>query len=665
MHSAYQHEPKEKAQSRSTGSAFQATVEHPSHTVVHAKLEMTTPDSPEEVEADVAAGDIVQGKVARSSFAGGTGGGTAVSAQMESQLGTLQGKGQQMPQGLRSMMERGFGRDFSQVRLHTDSTAADMSASIHARAFTHGSDIYFNRGQYNPNTTEGQRLVAHELAHVAQGGGKVARDSDPRAENMIVDHYFYNSWTWTAFYMFLANNYPSVVKDMGLEKERTFLGFYNDLDWEDDYGKEFLKDVVVKIVSIEEKKQKGSLNTRYKWALNAVQILFNNPPSSQLVAPFASMAKIAANLQKTFDDNSEYFHKLQTSSLNEAKKYHKEGDPLKGVSFDGNSFDNRSSIQENVFKVTYMLNKNIATKYFDDVDDVEDHGFEFRKQIKDFTSEWVDFEYEKDMKKSSEGRTKGSMIHTFNRLKEELLGYCQNVSDKGQKDVILMIYMLVDSRHKNLYNPHIDTSKLIPAKVWTDIFMTTMKIELSLFLGSAAFGDFVAGIVGKAITNEVAAQLVTDITTGVIKDSAIYFVDTLNSPPEKLKEMTGGDVFKDLGLIFLQNAVTSTVNIGLKSLAAPTAIEQNRLDEIEELMIDPSSLGKEDLKLLKSIELRGKFNDIYVNFTDKIIEKGFNALKGESATFSKDDLLKFGLTSVVSFVDEDAGAIVTAFTDNL
>lgn len=149
---------------------------YPSRTIVHAKLEMTEPGDHDEQEADAVANTIVSGgKIARKISGGGGSSGIAVSQQMESQLSQLQGGGRQMPNGLRNMMESGFGLDFSQVRLHTDSEAASMSSSIHAKAFTLGNDIYFNRGQFSPETSEGQRLVAHELTHVVQGSGKVGR----------------------------------------------------------------------------------------------------------------------------------------------------------------------------------------------------------------------------------------------------------------------------------------------------------------------------------------------------------------------------------------------------------------------------------------------------------------------------------------------------------
>ncbi|MBP5420806.1 MAG: DUF2974 domain-containing protein, partial [Paludibacteraceae bacterium] len=60
--------------------------------------------------------------------------------------------------------------------------AASLSSSIHAKAFTHGNDIYFNQGQFSPNTSEGQKLMAHELTHVVQGTGKVGRDDNDSSE---------------------------------------------------------------------------------------------------------------------------------------------------------------------------------------------------------------------------------------------------------------------------------------------------------------------------------------------------------------------------------------------------------------------------------------------------------------------------------------------------
>jgi Domain of unknown function (DUF4157) len=72
---------------------------------------------------------------------------------------------------MRQFMEPRFGADFSRVQIHTDSRAVALSQSIRARAFTHGRHVYFNEGEYQPETHEGKRVLAHELTHVIQQGG--------------------------------------------------------------------------------------------------------------------------------------------------------------------------------------------------------------------------------------------------------------------------------------------------------------------------------------------------------------------------------------------------------------------------------------------------------------------------------------------------------------
>jgi len=64
--------------------------------------------------------------------------------------------------------ESRFGADLSDVRIHTDRGAADSAQSIDALAYTLGRDLVFAPGRYTPETTEGRRLIAHELAHVLQ-----------------------------------------------------------------------------------------------------------------------------------------------------------------------------------------------------------------------------------------------------------------------------------------------------------------------------------------------------------------------------------------------------------------------------------------------------------------------------------------------------------------
>jgi hypothetical protein len=79
--------------------------------------------------------------------------------------------GAPLPDTVRQTFETRFGHEFGQVRVHADGRAADAAAALDARAFTAGSEIVFGAGQYAPQSPAGQRLLAHELAHVVQSGG--------------------------------------------------------------------------------------------------------------------------------------------------------------------------------------------------------------------------------------------------------------------------------------------------------------------------------------------------------------------------------------------------------------------------------------------------------------------------------------------------------------
>ncbi len=90
------------------------------------------------------------------------------SPSLESSLSNSKGNGSSIPTSTNDSMNNAFGTDFSDVKIHTDSSAIQMNKELNAQAFTHGSDIYFNEGKYNTNNTEGNRLLAHELTHVVQ-----------------------------------------------------------------------------------------------------------------------------------------------------------------------------------------------------------------------------------------------------------------------------------------------------------------------------------------------------------------------------------------------------------------------------------------------------------------------------------------------------------------
>jgi hypothetical protein len=91
-----------------------------------------------------------------------------ITAKFESSLASLHSGGQPLPPSVRNFFEPRFGADFSQVRVHSDGQAAESARAIQARAFTVGRDVVFGAGEYGTEMSEGQRLLAHELAHVVQ-----------------------------------------------------------------------------------------------------------------------------------------------------------------------------------------------------------------------------------------------------------------------------------------------------------------------------------------------------------------------------------------------------------------------------------------------------------------------------------------------------------------
>lgn len=93
-----------------------------------------------------------------------------VTNKVESTLLKNTHSGSKLPENIRAKMENGFGKDFSGVKVHVDSEAEEANKSLNANAFTYGNHIYFNAGKFNPNSKNGQELLAHELTHVVQQG---------------------------------------------------------------------------------------------------------------------------------------------------------------------------------------------------------------------------------------------------------------------------------------------------------------------------------------------------------------------------------------------------------------------------------------------------------------------------------------------------------------
>src|SRR4029453_11352052 len=68
---------------------------------------------------------------------------------------------------------------FSTVKIHTDSTASESARAVNAHAYTVGNHIVFGQGRFQPKSTAGRGLLAHELAHVAQMRGRPTSERVP------------------------------------------------------------------------------------------------------------------------------------------------------------------------------------------------------------------------------------------------------------------------------------------------------------------------------------------------------------------------------------------------------------------------------------------------------------------------------------------------------
>ncbi len=120
--------------------------------------------------------EMLQGKLIQREGAGVP----EVTEDLENTINSKQGNGQSMSNESQDFFSSRMGQDFSNVNIHTGAEADTLNRQINARAFTTGSDIFFRDGEYNPNSSSGQELLAHELTHVVQQGGssELQRDDD-------------------------------------------------------------------------------------------------------------------------------------------------------------------------------------------------------------------------------------------------------------------------------------------------------------------------------------------------------------------------------------------------------------------------------------------------------------------------------------------------------
>ncbi len=107
--------------------------------------------------------------------------GGPIDGELASRIRSTAGRGAPLEPQLRGPLESAFASDFGGVRIHADS---ELAPQIGAEAFTSGNDIHFAPGLYRPGDSSGQRLLSHELAHVVQQNGPIARKTVPA----VADH---------------------------------------------------------------------------------------------------------------------------------------------------------------------------------------------------------------------------------------------------------------------------------------------------------------------------------------------------------------------------------------------------------------------------------------------------------------------------------------------
>jgi|GEM_PF-4773038 len=167
-----------------------------------SSLEIGSPDDPQEKEADGVAKKVVNGEDATginssapplqmkatneeaTLMAKSENGILKGTEELQTKLDSSKGSGQALDQNVKAEMGNKMGADLSDVKIHTDHSAHEMSEGINAKAFTHGQDIYFKQGNYNTNSNEGKELLAHELTHTVQQSGGVKRKIQRKNEKL-------------------------------------------------------------------------------------------------------------------------------------------------------------------------------------------------------------------------------------------------------------------------------------------------------------------------------------------------------------------------------------------------------------------------------------------------------------------------------------------------
>lgn len=209
-------------------------------------LTVNAPNDIFEHEADRAAEQLMRGGNVNVSSAAGplqrcssdAGGLTETSSLLVNEV--LNSPGNPLDGHVRAFMEPRFGRDFSSVRVHTDSQAAESARTMGALAYTSGRHVVFGAGAYAPQISEGMGLLAHELTHVVQQG------TDQTVHRKMLQ---FKGGTIGGFFSNLGRSIVSIFGDESGFSDTTLQQYLTVLDAgniEDDYNSDDKARIVVR-----------------------------------------------------------------------------------------------------------------------------------------------------------------------------------------------------------------------------------------------------------------------------------------------------------------------------------------------------------------------------------------------------------------------------------
>jgi hypothetical protein len=208
------------------------------------------------------------------------------------------GRGEPLSEEVRRSMEASFGADFSKVRIHTGADAIAMCREMRAKAFTSGSDIYFNEGKFDPESVQGRLLLSHELTHVIQQGKAEQQVSEAKIQQNNAKRNEPGPQppdkNATQLKEELEAQKKAAAEDKGEKPDEVQLGMYGDKDLQAPPDK-------AKAKPASQKKGKPAANKKKKGLLSEVGKFLKKQSQGKVAQKKAKLQQLANN-QKEKED---------------------------------------------------------------------------------------------------------------------------------------------------------------------------------------------------------------------------------------------------------------------------------------------------------------------------------------------------------------------------